>query len=278
MLNGRTASRMGYRPDLPDIRDEPYLFRNTVRKAEGVDPSAVPTRVVVPKFLRQPVIDQGYLGSCVGCSVAVLHAHVRGVVPRSALQIYYEARRIIGETEIDEGAYIRDGIKVVSQLGAGRATWWPYVEENVFVDPPLKVDRDALKRRVFGYHRIVTSNDMRTCLAAGFPFVIGFTVYTGFLSERTAKTGIAAWPLSGERPVGGHAVCVYGYDDDFRNSTEAHNARLMGWDDRYIPEKAYLVRNSWGIEWGSTGNFAIDARYLEHPYLADDAWTIRKAA
>lgn len=277
MLNERTSSRMGYRPDLPDIRDEPYLFRSTVRKAEGVSVSGLAPSLMVPKFNNQPVIDQGQLGSCVGCSVSILHAFVRGVKPRSALQVYYEARRIIGETEIDEGAYIRDGIKVVAQLGAGRQSWWPYDEKNVFVDPPLKIDRDALKRKIFGYHRIVTGNDMKTCLAAGFPFVIGFTVYNGFMSERTARTGIATWPSSGERPVGGHAVCVFGYDDNFRQSELAKASWTMGWDDRYVPEKVYWVRNSWGNDWGSNGNFVIDQRYLEHSYLADDAWTIRKA-
>lgn len=222
-----------------------------------------------------PVVDQGYLGSCVGCAVASMHGYVRGVAQRSRLQIYYEARRLQGWQEWDTGAFIRDGVKVIATLGAGREAWWPYVETKFAEDPPLTVDRDALLRRIFTYYRLQSRTDYRKCLAQGFPFVIGFTVYDRFMNSRTALTGIVPMPVSTEKPQGGHAVTVIGYDSKFRDSVWAKDAVAQGFPLVDIPEDVYIVRNSWGVNWGHRGDFAIDARYLDLPYYASDAWTIR---
>lgn len=271
-----STRRLGYKGYLPDHRDEPYLFRNALQKLEGVSDGDVPAELLVKNMNKQPVIDQGMLGSCVGCSVSTLHAHVRKVVPRSSLQAYWNSRLYINETHLDQGAYIRHGVQGISEYGLGRSSWWPYEEENVFVDPPLKVDMDALKRRIFSYHRLETGEDYRACLAAGFPFVIGFMVYSNFMSAHTARTGICGYPAPGENPEGGHAVLCFGRHDNFRESQWAQNIRTMGYPDSYIPERVYIFRNSWSIKWGSAGNFAMDARAVENPNIFWDGWTIRK--
>ena len=45
----------------------------------------------------------------------------------------------------------------------------------------------------------------------------------------------------------------------------------VGYDQR---QKRFIVRNSWGIEWGQQGYFTMPYAYLET--LADDFWTIRQ--
>jgi hypothetical protein len=231
---------------------------------------------MVRKFTKQPVIDQGQAGSCVGCAVSVLMAHVRGVAPRSALQAYWNARLYIGETDRDEGAYIRHGIQAISEYGLGRSVWWPYDDSKVLVDPPLTVDLDALKRKIFSYHRLVTPNDYKACLAAGFPFTIGFMVYSNFMSEHVARTGVVNMPQPGEYPEGGHAVTCYGYIGNFRSTEWAQRIRNMGYAETFIPESVYVFRNSWGVLWGAGGDFVMDARSVENPNLFWDGWTIRR--
>jgi hypothetical protein len=49
---------------------------------------------------------------------------------------------------------------------------------------------------------------MRSCLAEGFPFVFGFTVYESFESQQVARTGVVLMPKSKEGVVGCHAVFI----------------------------------------------------------------------
>ena len=95
---------------------------------------------------------------------------------------------------------------------------------------------------------------MRKCLAEGFPFVFGFTVYDGFESASVAKSGKLNLPKPGEKVLGGHAVCAVGYDDK---------------------AKRVIVRNSWGTDWGMKGFFTMPYDYVSNSSLADDFWTLR---
>ena len=95
---------------------------------------------------------------------------------------------------------------------------------------------------------------MKSCLAEGYPFVFGFTVYESFESQKVAQTGVLNMPAAKEKAVGGHAVLAVGYDD---------------------ASKRFIIRNSWGDQWGQKGYFTIPYQYLTTPNLADDFWTIR---
>jgi C1A family cysteine protease len=95
---------------------------------------------------------------------------------------------------------------------------------------------------------------MKGCLADGFPFVLGFSVYSSFESDEVAKTGIVPLPQPNEEQCGGHAVLCVGYNDATQN---------------------FLVRNSWGSSWGQGGHFWINYSYLTNPNLASDFWTLR---
>ena len=96
---------------------------------------------------------------------------------------------------------------------------------------------------------------MRTCLANGFPFVFGFTVYSAFESAAVAQTGVLSMPDKKEKVMGGHAVMAAGYDDS---------------------QERFIVRNSWDTNWGMKGYFTMPYDYLDpKSNLADDFWTIR---
>ena len=243
----------GWIRDLPDDRDFVY-GAPLIRFPQGLPPS-VDLRSECP-----PVYDQGQLGCCTGNGIAGAiefdqrKQGTREFTP-SRLFIYYNERVIEGTVDHDSGAQIRDGIKSVAKLGAPPETDWPY-DITKFADrPPPQAYTDAKQDLVTAYSRVVQDiTQMRGCLAAGYPFVLGFTVYESFESQTVAQTGIVPMPGTAEAVLGGHCVVAVGYDD---------NKRL------------FTIRNSWGTDWGLSGYCLMPYEYLINPPLASDFWTIR---
>ena len=80
--------------------------------------------------------------------------------------------------------------------------------------------------------------------------VFGIMVYSSFMSNTTAKNGIVSMPnTKSEKLLGGHCICMVGYDD----STQM-----------------FKCANSWGISWGDKGYFYIPYNYVTNPSLAND--------
>ena len=246
------GSGYGWVPDLPDHRDIVY---SAVRAVPAALPLSTDLRATCP-----PIEDQGQLGSCTANALAgaLEFLEIKDKVPLvdlSRLFIYYNERVIEHSVKSDSGAQIRDGIKTLVKQGVCTEKKWPYVISRFTQKPPAACYKEAAQHQVTSYQRILTPDEMRACLAEGFPFVFGFTVYESFESQQVAKTGIVAMPKPGERVVGGHAVVAVGYHDT---------------------EKRFTVRNSWGAGWGMKGYFTIPYDYLSNPNLAEDFWTIRR--
>jgi len=249
----RKIQRYGWIPDLPDARDRLYAAPAAVMAA------LPPNFDLRPKC--PPVYDQGQLGSCTANAIggAIQFDRMKenlspDFVP-SRLFIYYNERAIEGTVSTDSGAQIRDGIKTVAKQGACPETDWPYDITKFTVRPPRADYREALHDRAVSYTRLVqNANLLKGCLASGYPFVFGFTVYESFESQAVAQSGVVPMPASGEQVLGGHAVAAVGYDD----STQR-----------------FIVRNSWGNGWGMAGYFTMPYAYVTDSNLADDLWTIR---
>jgi C1A family cysteine protease len=251
MPKSNINSWYGWVPDRPDYRDKLY-------SAIAAPPKTMPRKVDLSPGCS-PVEDQGQLGSCtanalVGNLEFLYQKAGHTVTDLSRLFIYYNERAMEGTINEDAGAMIRDGVKSLVNLGVCAEKKWPYYIAKFTAKPPAACYREAANHQVISYHRILTLQQMKQCLAEGYPFVFGFTVYEGFESAAVAKTGKLNLPKPGEKTLGGHAVCAVGYDD---------------------ASKRILVRNSWGTDWGLKGYFTMPYDYISSTNLADDLWTIR---
>ena len=258
----RRISGYGWAPDLPDHRD--FLYAVPPVTAAALPPS-VDLRPGCP-----PVYDQGQLGSCTANAIAgaIEFDQIKEKLPEftpSRLFIYYNERVIEHDVQSDNGAQIRDGIKSVAAQGVCAETSWPYSDQNTDPKPCPKCPyakkpsqscyNEAKNHTVKLYQRLTPIlGTLKGCLASGYPFVFGFTVYESFESQQVAQTGIVPMPAASEKVVGGHAVVGVGYDDS---------------------KQQFIVRNSWGTGWGIKGYFMMPYAYLTNSNLADDFWTIR---
>jgi C1A family cysteine protease len=253
-LTTRSPKWYGWLPDLPDHRD---LFYSAVAPKLATLPKSVDMRAKC-----SPVENQGQLGSCtanalVGALEFLELKDGAQFVDLSRLFVYYNERAIEGTTGQDSGAFIRDGIKSLAKLGVCPEPEWPYRIRDFTKKPAAKCYSDAKKHQITSYHRIRTIDEMRSCLADGYPFVFGFTVYEAFESAAVARSGVLNLPGKKEKVVGGHAVMGVGYDDS---------------------QKRFIIRNSWDTDWGQEGYFTMPYDYLDPAgNLADDFWTIRTA-
>ncbi len=243
----------GWIPDLPDYRD--YIYISPFSPTE-VLPSSIDLRDNCP-----PVYDQSTLGSCTANAIAgalefdQIKEGLSTIFVPSRLFIYYNERSIEGTVSSDSGAQIRDGMKSVGKQGACSEVEWPYDITQFATQPFASCYQDALQHRAISYQRVARDlQHMRSCLAAGYPFIFGFTVYDSFESDVVTKTGVVPLPQPGEKVLGGHAVVAVGYDD----STQR-----------------FLVRNSWGASWAQEGYCTMPYAYLTNHGLASDFWTVR---
>jgi hypothetical protein len=94
--------------------------------------------------------------------------------------------------------------------------------------------------------------EMMGCLASGFPFIFGFTVYESFESNEVGRSGVVPMPNPYERVLGGHDVLIFGYDQE---------------------HGVFHFRNSWG-DWGDQGGGTFPMPYCTDPNLSSGFWVV----
>jgi C1A family cysteine protease len=243
----------GWIPDLPDHRDLHYAARPKIIRNL---PPRIDLRSKCP-----PIYKQGRLNSCTAHAIAAaiqfeqMKQFRRQLFRPSRLFIYYNERAIEHSIHADSGAQIRNGIKSVAKKGVCAEHLWRYRPGKFRHRPGRKCYLEAAKHPAVSYYRVRrVLGQLKACLASGYPFVFGFTVYESFHSKKVARTGRARMPAKHDKVRGGHAVLAVGYND---------------------AQRRFIVRNSWGTKWGMGGYFTLPYDYLANHHLSEDFWTIR---
>ena len=259
----KTELGTGWLPDLPDFRDYSpetesvrTLFRNGPPRTAGL-----PAQADLRAFCS-PIEDQGQLGSCTAQAVIGLveyferrthHEHLDA----SARFIYKVTRKLYG-FEGDTGAYVRGAMKALKLFGACPEEFWPYSISEFEVEPPAFCYAFGQSYKAVQYYRIHNDSpsmlieQLKASLANGLPFAFGFSVYSSIWDATVFNTGHIPFPGASDRLEGGHAVMAVGYDDD---------------------EERFIIRNSWGMDWGENGYGTLPYEYVRRN-IADDFWVL----
>lgn len=204
------------------------------------------------------VLDQGDEGSCTAHygakQLTFLFKKHRGVDAEfSPAFIYYKCREFDGSLDQgDCGSMGRSVCHVLNQFGAPLRSDESYVPGDFSTAPTDAQLAEALTYKAGAYHRVQNVQDMKSCLASGYIFGIGFTVYESF--ESIKSDGL--WtPDTTENVLGGHETTVIGYDDSVNGGS-------------------FKVRNSWGLSFGASGNYWMRYADAGNPDILQDAWFI----
>ncbi len=185
----------------------------------------------------------------------MLKQRAENIFVPSRLFLYYNERVMNNNVMCDSGAPIRDGIKCVAGQGDCPEELWPYQIDKFDVKPTRNCFSSARRYKSVAYYRINRDLvQMKACLASGYPFVFGMVVHADFEGAEIKRTGHLHMPKPADKPVGHHAILAVGNDD------------AREW---------FIVRNSWGRDWGLGGYFTIPYEYLMDEHLTADFWTIR---
>jgi C1A family cysteine protease len=178
---------------------------------------------------------------------------------------YYATRVIENTVSEDSGATIRDTIKAAAKYGVVDETLWPYVVQKFATNPPKNVWDNAATHKVTSYHSIADGDleSMKVLISQGYLVGFGFAVFDYFLTASMASKAVLIRPKTSEVMQGGHAVCLVGYDD---NKTMPDGS--VG---------AFLVRNSWGTNWGLNGYYWMAYNYVSDKRLCNDFWVVQSS-
>jgi len=240
---------LGCKKDQPDRRDF-KITRMTATQA-----ATLPANIDYTGAMS-PVGNQYNEGTCVGFACVDGSKEYQDkkelgqYVDLSVRYVYANAKKIDNYPN-EEGTEIRCGMKIMEQKGVCPESCWRYIPQ-VTGKPCGSADALAEPYKIEGYWRVDGVDiiqALKESLVANGPCVIGVLVYDGMFH---APKGVVPMPAEGEKCVGGHALCLVGYDD---------------------AKKQFKFKNSWGGLWGDGGY-----GYLPYAYMVDelmDAWSSR---
>jgi C1A family cysteine protease/copper chaperone CopZ len=224
-------------------------------KAQG---GSLPEKVDLRTFMT-PIEDQSQANSCSANAVVGLfeYLHKRGAGKHkdiSRLFVYWNARKFDG-IKGDEGSSISNNIRVLEELGGCPEKVWPYDLKAVNKKPDGDAYQEAKRYSLEGAREVsVNLKAMKACLAEGYPFAFGLDLFNTF--DKAGKAGVVPMPdlntAKGRETHGSHAMLAVGYSDK---------------------DRVFVVRNSWGDDWGDKGYCYIPYDYLANPDLCSDCWT-----
>ena len=233
--------------DKKDV-DQGDLFSQYEPKPSNTLPKSADLKKYFP-----PIKNQGKQGACSSFSLtSVFEYFINNETHQnddmSEAYVYYNAREIQGDTSIDEGANLYNVIRGMASKGVCLEELCPY-DSSVFDKRPSDEAYEDGKG-----HTVTTAKDIpisveivKSAINEGYPVVGCFRIFES-LQENTS--GYIPMPTDNERSSEEekfHAMVICGYNDKHGH---------------------FIVRNSWGTDFGDKGYC-----YLPYSYLRDSDLT-----
>lgn len=228
-------------PDMPDIRDRPYV------------PHLRPLRAGIYPSIAFPVRDQGPDSSCTGHSLAhvidfLRHRVINAQAPqRASARMLYEMAKKNDEWAGSsyEGSSLRGAIKGFFRNGVCTETTAPDKPNDATWTLTYEMAKEARETRLGAYFRLQPDlTDYHAALNDAGVIYASAEIHSNWENPKNDRI-----EPNGE-PTGGHAFAIVGYDAE-----------------------GFFVLNSWGPSWGKNG--IAHWRYTDWANSIMDAWVLQ---
>lgn len=221
-----------------DVRDYKAVYSTSVELPDKFKVKYMPL-----------VKNQQSVGSCVAHAVASLnewfnHEECNDTTLMSTGFIYGNRR---DTTHTGTGMIVRDALHNLCVYGNVHKSDFRHNVEvpkaiQLFEEQFDSLKEDALPHRIKSYARVYTTDDIKRALMSTGPVVFAIRMYK---DTRLEGNTLVSDQLPNDE-YGGHCMLIYGWDEN-------------GW----------LIRNSWGNQWGNSGNCI-----LPYNYKIREAWVV----
>lgn len=202
--------------------------------------------------------DQGEAGACsafalVSIFEAILKKNNQPDIDLSEQFVYYNARRLDGQEKADAGSSLFSALQTMIKDGICLENYFPYKPDAIDQEPSKEAIDDAETRKVVKAESVRKDlNDIKSALYEGYPVAISLKIFNSF----NPRKGFIPLPSDNEiseGKFGNHAMVICGYNDEAR---------------------FFVVRNSWGKNFGVKGYCYIPYAYIENADLLNGACII----
>lgn len=234
----------------------PDAKKKTIKKNKSLPP-----KVDLRKFLTSVELQVG--NSCVANAFAGAYEYLAkrqlgDAADISRLFIYYNARSFSGQEAEDAGSLMVDAIEGLKEYGACSEELWANDEEMITEEPDEDSYNHASNFRIIEAEYLETDLDLwRATLAEGHPIAFALNTFDSF-DKANNNRGRVLMPKS---------------TDNVRDTHGWHAMLCVGYSD---PDQMFIVRNSWGKDWGDKGYCYIPYDYvIDMDYNGHDSWIIK---
>ena len=218
-----------------------------------------------------PIRAQENRGTCVSfASVAFLeyefinHKSASKNLDLSEQYFFWACKEIDGMPWSD-GTSMTAGAKITSKEGTCLEKTWPYNPNPAGTPgqgpPPegSQAEAEEYKYPNIKYTRDVSNiNELKSSLQGSHIIVCAIPVYESwYKSEETKRTGDITMPLKRDKLIGGHAIALVGFKD------------TPSQDEKYPGGGYFIVRNSWGTDWGFESSYGAGYGTIPYAYIQE---------
>ena len=211
--------------------------------------------------------NQGEQGSCLAFSITSIFEYILKLnhskeVDLSEAFLYYNARNLDTAADIsvntDTGSRFLPAMQSLQQFGISLEKFCPYNDSIYDQKPSEEAYQDAANRKLLKALNVNrTIDDIKSALADGYPIAISLNLCSGF---KNMTSGFIPTPSETE-------IAELMSDDNInKDKNSKHTMVITGFSDEL---QMFVLRNSWGAEWGDNGYCYVPYSYIGNEQLCD---------